>query len=229
MGDELREDRIELPIAAVGIVRGRHRNLGAGLGPSLYLDSVEEADRALHVRFDEVMDEAVGDVYVSFRLPWVFKTARPESSLADENATLTLSDLGRGRSMVFRHTVSICPGVDPLQYGELPVEITAAWTVPGKEPGTVERRELKRPLLLKDVMLPEQSIQTLKATAIIAFGNALQSLDLARFKNACDKVKTARDALALPTSNDTDGGDPELDSILKQLIAHPLMKDQTCP
>lgn len=195
----------------------------AGHGPSLYLDSVEEADRALHVRFDEVMDEAVSDAYVSFSLPWLFKPALPESSLAADQSFLTLSDLGRGRSMVFRHTVSMCPGVDLTQVGDLPIEIMTSWRVPGM----ADRHELKTTLHLKDVLLEKPTSQTLKASAIIAFGNALQSLDSARFHDACKKVAAAR-ANASMTSNDP-VGDPELDSILKQLVAHPLMKDQTCP
>ena len=90
-----------------------------------------------------------------------------------------------------------------------------------------DRHELKTTLHLKDVLLEKPTSQTLKASAIIAFGNALQSLDSARFHDACKKVAAAR-ANASMTSNDP-VGDPELDSILKQLVAHPLMKDQTCP
>ncbi|MEO5725643.1 MAG: VWA domain-containing protein [Byssovorax sp.] len=195
----------------------------AGHGPSLYLDSVEEADRALHVRFDEVMDEAVSDAYISFSLPWLFKPALPESSLAVDQAFLTLSDLGRGRSMVFRHTVSMCPGVDPTQLGDLPIEVLASWRVPGM----ADRQELKTTLHLNDVLLEKPTSQTLKASAIIAFGNALQSLDHARFQDACEKVTMARAHISMTPGDPA--ADPELDSILKQLNAHPLMKDQPCP
>ncbi len=69
----------------------------------------------------------------------------------------------------------------------------------------------------------------LKASAILAFTNALQSLDTSRFQDACIKVAAAR-AASMPTPNEpVDGGDPELDAILVQLNAHPLIKAANLP
>jgi Ca-activated chloride channel family protein len=224
-------DRIRLVGVGVGSP-GSYKNdllaaaTTAGHGASLYIGSKEEATRALHQRFDEVMDEAAGNVSISFHLPWIFRNVSAELPLpADLEAPLTLSDLGRGRSMVFRRPVIACAGVDPIANGELPIAVTASWT----EPGTDEARKLERLVPLKEALIAKPSNQMLKASAVLAFANALQSLDVARFQDACAKVNTARAAFEVPIAPDTEAGDPELDSIWHQLSGHPVMKGKSCP
>lgn len=198
----------------------------AGHGASLYVDSKEEARRALHERFDEVMDEAVGDVSISFHLPWIFRSVSAELPLPNDVAMpLTVSDLGRGRSMVFRRPVTACDGLDLAANGALPIEVTASWT----EPGTGEARSVALSIPVKEALIDKPSNQMLKASAILAFANALQSLNVARFQDACHKVDLARAAFAIPILPDTEPGDPELDSILKQLTSHPVIKGKPCP
>ena len=224
------EKEIRLVGVGVGSARGYKNDLlaaatTAGHGPSLYLDSEEEADRALHQRFDEVMDEAVRDVSISVQLPWIFKKLGAELPVpADTTTPLTRSDLGRGRSMVFRRPVTACGNVDITAYADLPIKVTTSWT----EPGIEGDRMMMTSTTLKEASLEKASKQIFKASAVLAFANALQSLDLHRFLYACNRVSDARAAFAAPTSTGTEAGDAELDSILAQLSAHPTMKGQTC-
>jgi hypothetical protein len=222
-------EEIELVGVGVGSAVGYHEELleaatRAGHGANLYLDSVEEADRALHQRFDEVMDEVASDVSVSFELPWLFKSIHPDASGAGESETsLTRSALGRGRSMVFRHTVSKCPGLPLKGMPDLSIVVTAQWTAPGAP----ERQSLTQKIRMTEALLDQPSPQILKASAILAYGNALLSLDTARFKDACAKVKKARAGVAM-LPGDPAAQDPELDSILDLLRRHPLVPKGPC-
>lgn len=223
------QEGIELVGVGVGSAGGYHEEMlsaatFAGHGANLYLDSADEAKNILHQRFDEVMDEAAGDVSLSFRLPWVFKQVTPDSSGAGlSEMTLTRSDLGRGASMVFRHTVSLCAKTPLATDLDLPIEVIVSWSVRGNP----ERQMMKQMIPLKEVIHEKPSRQVLKATALLAFGNALQSLDVARFQDACTKLAAARDGV--PTPNEPDAQDPELESILTQLDAHPVLADKKLP
>ncbi len=227
------EEHIQLVGVGVGSAAGYRNGLldaatTAGHGPSLYLDSVEEATPALRLRFDEVMDVAASDLHISFTLPWIFKPVTAETTNpADDGKELTVSDLARGRSMIFRRHISVCGSIDLAEAAELPIEVTATWKAgPGADSPLLSKSSST---LLKDARLASQSPQMLKASAILAFASALQSLDVTRLHAACKK---AQDALFLTPAapNDPVGLlDPEMDSILNQIKAHPLLGDANLP
>jgi hypothetical protein len=221
-------DHIQLVGVGVGAA-STYRNdvLGAataaGHGANLYLDSVNEAVPALHDRFDEVMDEAGRDVTVGIAAPSLLEMVDVDDSGAVAQSQLLTSDLGRGRSMVFRHFVKVCVGADSKALGTQTIDITTTWT----DPVSGEPRSRDDHPMIQDLRHANPSHQAQKVAAIVAFGGALKSLTPSRFKDACKKVADARTAL----SNDPAGAqsDPELDSILLQIKAHPLTDPATCP
>jgi Ca-activated chloride channel family protein len=195
---------------------------GAGHGANLYLDSPAEAEAQLHLRFDEVMDEALHDVSIGFQLPTIFEVVNPSAvgGVVGE-AELARSDLGSGRSMVFRHAVSLCPTADSMALVKTSMTVTVSWN----DPALPERQSKAFTFGLDMVGGQKPSYAFRKASAIIAFTNALQSLQASRFQAACDKVAEVHNAfLSHPA-------DPELDSIAAQISAHPVaVKNMvTCP
>jgi hypothetical protein len=218
------DQQIRLVGVGVGSAPSYHNELlaaatTAGHGANVYLDSVAEADIALHQRFDEIMDEAASAVTVSFRVPWMFTVVNPDASgaMITESALAT-SDLARGRSMVFRHIVTRCSTAPLPDLANVMMEVTANWSAPGM----VDRQAMTVPIQLAQALLDKPSYPILKTSAILAFGGALQSLQVSRFQDACAKAVDARAHLGSISE------DPELDSILKQLQAHPVMKGVPC-
>jgi hypothetical protein len=195
----------------------------AGHGANLYLDSSAEAEAQLHLRFDEVMDEALYDVSIGFQLPTLFTVVNPDlvGDLVGEGQ-LTASDLGSGRSMVFRHAVSIpCPQIDSLALSQTSMTVTVSWNDP-----TLPDRQSKPYTFGLDTLLGKKPTNAFrKASAVIAFTNALQSLQVSRFLTACGEVA------AVHAANLSAPADPELESIVAQINAHPVMveKNTTCP
>jgi Ca-activated chloride channel family protein len=219
--------RIQLVGVGVGLAPSYRPALldaatSAGHGPNLYLDSVAEAEAALHLRFDEVMDEALSDVSIGFQLPTAFQVVNPQiTSAGVGEGQLATSDLGRGRSMVFRHAVTICPSADSVALAQTSLTVTLSWN----DPASPERRSKPFSFLVGKVKGQKPSYPFLKTSAIIAFTNALQSLEVSRFQAACQKIADVHAAyLSHPA-------DPELDSIAAQINAHPLMVENklTCP
>jgi Ca-activated chloride channel homolog len=219
------DEKIQLVGVGVGSASSYHNDLlaaatRAGHGANLYLDSVEEAGRALHTRFDEVMDESAGALTIAFSLPYLFRAENPDAGpvMLGVNSLVT-SDLARGRSMVFRHIVTACAPVEASVLATLKMSVTATWT----PVGATESKSMPVDVDMSAAFKPEGSPRILKTSAIVAFGSALQSLQPARFLDACARVTRALASLA-----DGPNTDPELVSIRAQLQAHPSMKGMVC-
>ena len=224
-------NRIQLVGVGVGSAP-TYRNdvLGAataeGHGANLYLDSVKEAVPALHDRFDEVMDEAAGEVTIGVAVPSLMEMVNVDDSGAVvSEGQLLRSDLGRRRSMVFRHLVKMCSSPDPTTSVLLDqtLEITTSWN----DPGSGKRLSRVDKLTIGSAMPTAESYQMRKVTAILAFGSAIQSLTPSRFQVACVGLAHARTALS--SAGQGSPSDPELDSLKAQLEAHPLMGGNKCP
>ena len=220
--------RIQLVGVGVGLAPSYRPALldaatSAGHGPNLYLDSVAEAEAALHLRFGEIMDEALSDVSIGFQLPTIFHVVNPNVVVAAGvgEGQLATSDLGRGRSMVFRHAVSICPDADPVALAQTSMTVTLSWN----DPALPDRQSKPFSFTLEQVKGQKPSYPFLKTSAIIAFTNALQSLEVSRFEAACKKIAYVHAAFQ------SHPADPELDSIAAQINAHPVMVNnkKTCP
>ncbi len=219
---------IQLVGVGVGSAVGYRRELLdavtiAGHGANLYLDSVAEADVALHQRFDEVMDEAAGDLIVAFQLPAMFDVvnANDAGALLTEGDLVT-SDLGRGRSMVFRHAVTACSGLDTKGLDKIMISVTASW----KQRGKPDRQMTTATISVLEAMKDPGSYAVLKTSAVEAYASALASLQVTRFQDACTKLGLARARLQLEPNAATDH---DLDAILAQIKAHPVMAQKTCP
>ena len=218
-------NRIQLVGVGVGNAKSyRNEVLGAatdaGHGANIYLDSVKEAVPALHDRFDEIMDEAGGEVTIGVAVPSLLDMVEldPSGAIVTESHLLK-SDLGRGRSMVFRRFVRVCDP-DSVALLGLTLDITLAWN----DPVTGERKSRVDHIKVGDAVQANSaggSFPLLKTSAILAFGNALKSLDSARFKDACVKLAAARNAMS--STGPSAPVDPELDSILAQIQRHPVM------
>lgn len=198
----------------------------AGHGANLYLDSVKEAVPALHDHFDEVMDEAAGDVTIGIAVPSLLQIVEVDAAGAMiSESQLWTSDLGRRRSMVFRHLVTACASPDPAALLTQTIDITTSWT----DPAFPERQSRVDHITLDAAMPAKISYPVLKTSAILAFGGALSSLTPSRFKDACTKLTDARTALSEQSPGAA--ADPELDSILAQIQRHPVMTaaNAKCP
>jgi hypothetical protein len=221
-------DGIQLVGVGVGSAVGYRRELLdavtiAGHGANLYLDSVTEADVALHQRFDEIMDEAAGDLTVAFQLPAMFDVVNANDAGADLTpGDLVTSDLGRGRSMVFRHAVTACPGLDTMGLDKLMIDVTASWT----QRGMAGRQTTTATISVLDAMKDPSSYAVLKTSAVQAYASALASLQVTRFQDACTKLGLARARLQMQPNITMDH---DLDAILAQIKAHPVMANQSCP
>lgn len=221
--------RIQLVGVGVGLAPSYRPELldaatGAGHGPNLYLDSVAEAEAMLHRRFGEIMDEAFSDVSIGFQLPTMFKVVNPDNLGAGlGEGALGRSDLGRGRSMVFRHAVSLCPSIDLMMLDPTSMTVTVSWN-DWTDPAVPVRQSKPFTFLFKKVP-HTPSYPFLKTSVVIAFTNALQSLQVPRFEAACQKIADVH--AAFPTHP----ADPELDSIAAQINAHKIMvnNNKTCP
>jgi hypothetical protein len=123
--------------------------------------------------------------------------------------------------MVFRHAVSLCPNPDSAALAQTEMLVTLSW----RDPSVPELQSKPFKFSIGDLHAQKPSYPFLKTSAIIAFTNALQSLQLSRFEDACQQVGAVHSAfLSLPA-------DPELDSIAAQISAHPVMiaNMKSCP
>lgn len=228
--DHWTTQRIQLVGVGVGSATSYRQDLldaatTAGHGSNLYLDSVEEAEAVLHQRFGEIMDEAVGDLTVGFELPKIFEVVNAEAvSTAIGESQLATSDLGRGRSMVFRHAVAACPDTKSAQFDAIEMLVTLTWS----DPAFPERQSRKYHFNVQNVWHDDASYPFLKTSAVTAFANALQSLQVSRFKDTCAKIALAQAAIPQPQPN-SPVVDPELESIKAQILAHPVMKMNSAP
>jgi hypothetical protein len=99
--------------------------------------------------------------------------------------------------------------------------VTVSWNDP-----TLPDRQSKPYTFGLDTLLGKKPTNAFrKASAVIAFTNALQSLQVSRFLTACGEVA------AVHAANLSAPADPELESIVAQINAHPVMveKNTTCP
>jgi hypothetical protein len=145
-----------------------------GSGANVYLDSNEEADRILHLRFDELMDTVVSDVDVSITLPSFLQAESPPVAVplggGASDAGFVTSQLGPGRSLVFRQVVVACnTGIVAASTSE-DVTIKARWKSPGQTAYT-SAPDLKAPTAQ---LFAADQPQIAKASAIVAYADALR-------------------------------------------------------
>lgn len=178
-----------------------------GRGAYVYLDSVEEADRVLGQRFDEVMDVAARGVQVELTMPWYFQMHEFYGEEFSENPEeIEPQHLAPGDAMVFSQVLKACAA--DVIVGTDPVRVKATWT----EPLTYQARETVVEMTVQQ-LLSAGTPHLAKAKAIVAYAEALKVSDPTKLKAALD-LATGAD----PQSTDADLA--EIRSILEQ---HPMM------
>jgi Ca-activated chloride channel family protein len=161
----------------------------AGSGAYVYLDSVEEADKVLGGRFDEVMDIAARNVGIKVTLPSYFHIDQFYGETIDtQESRVPRQHLAPADSMILSQVVSTCLnclcGVDSIT-------VETKWTSPflhpaGNNPDVVQ----SVPFQISQIEETPPSYALLKAEAIVAYAKALQSQVGADF----DLAKLALDA-----------------------------------
>jgi hypothetical protein len=178
----------------------------AGRGASLFVGSVEEADKRFGPQFVRTLGAAVRDIDVQIDLP-------PGFTLVRESAADTLNDplqtgslrLAPNASLVLHRSLSNCTTIDPA--AKLLVRVGFI------DEATGESKEVKTAVKL-ETLLAEQPAALAKGSAVQAYASALQRwqvspADLAiALKDALDRLATALSLLP---------NDPELAEIAKVL------------
>jgi hypothetical protein len=148
----------------------------AGRGADVYIDSVDEADAMLRKRFDEVMNVAARDVHVTVTLPWHLSAeAAPSAGDAGGGGDggLAVTDLGSGRSLIFRQKLVACGPIPDIDQGT--IQVAVSYTSPR---GDLEHVDV--PATDMATLLAMDQAGLARADAILTFANALLTQDLTR-------------------------------------------------
>lgn len=184
-----------------------------GGGASLYVDDDEA--KTLGARLDGLLDIAARDVVVTLALPEYLKVVSSSVTVPGGSSDTGLpdSELGLGRTMIFRVVVESCVPVSDLPALE-DYTISASWIRPdGKGDGLV------LPINRSWLMSSDQA-QIRKASLFAAWGEAISNLRVAQ---AEDVAKQATTMLGDPTICPVDAAQqpacPEVQAIEKQVNA----------
>lgn len=182
----------------------------AGRGANLFIDSAAEADLMLHQRFDEVIDVAATDVLLTVTAPGQYELEEKSEGFVSSTDQLAFGDLGPGRSMVFRQMLHACnaAAVHPTDV----IKIGVRWNALD---GSVQNIDLA-PTVAE--LLAASPFEVQKASAIVAYAEALKSLNTSRLNAAYLLVKQA--------SFDSQGLDPDLPGIKATIEQNPLFTAQ---
>jgi hypothetical protein len=175
----------------------------AGRGPYLHLRSPEDAEQ-ISRRFDELLGVAIDHVRLTLTAPWYFEVERAylfASTTAGEAEPQYLGPSGR---IVFPFRLRACAegAIEPVDSitARLDYETPGAGAAP---PVTLVRT-------LGELELGG-SARLGKSFAVLAYAEALRSLDGPRLRAAFDRMRTENDALS----------DAQLGEILSLLPQHP--------
>jgi Ca-activated chloride channel family protein len=182
-----------------------------GSGANVYLDSIDEADKILRLRFDELMDTVVSDVDVTVALPAFLHAEAPPAvaPLPGSSATgFVTSQLGPGRALVFRQIVTACtPHVVSTSTAE-DLTIQVRWRSFGHTDYTLAPLLSTSTALLLNNADPRPIA---KASAIAAYADAIR-----------DPLRPARLHVALDFASDQQlGNDADIAEIATLIKADP--------
>lgn len=176
-----------------------------GRGAYVYIDSLAEANRIFHDRFDEVMEIAARAVQVQLTLPWYFQMQKFYGEGYSTNPIeIPPQHLAPGDAMIFNQVLKAC---DPaLVNGTDTIKVRAAW----QAPLTYESLSTEVTLTVDD-LLASPKAQLHKGKAIVAYAEALKTGQPADLAAAYDKIVAAN-----PGSTDK-----ELSEIASLIVLHP--------
>jgi Ca-activated chloride channel family protein len=180
-----------------------------GRGAYVYVDSEAEAQEVFSKRWSEVMDIAARGVSVSLSLPRYFELqSYYGEDVSHVPGEIEPQHLAPGDAMVFNMDFSVC---DPAQIkDEDIISVTVSWETP------IDRHQMSvtRKMSIAEVKA-NGTAQLVKSTAVVAYAEALRSLDHKRLEAALGTVKKAQEALG--------GNDEDLKEIEGLLALHPAL------
>ncbi len=169
----------------------------AGRGAYVYADSEAEAKHVFEDRFEEVMDVAARDVRLELDLPDHVAIRQFYGEGYSENpADIVPQHLAPGDSMVFSQVVAT--GCGPAGAGE--VTARATWV----DPATGAADGTEATSTWTDLAKAASAPQLQKARAIVAYAEALKSLDAARLHEAQKLIVEVNLELADPDLSEID-------------------------
>jgi Ca-activated chloride channel family protein len=178
----------------------------AGRGASLFVGSVEEADKRFGPQFVRTLGAAVRDIDVQIDLPPGFALVRDSAADKLNDPLLTGSlRLAPNASLVLHRSLSNCTTLDPA--AKLLVRVGFI------DEATGESREVKTAVKL-ETLLAEQPAALAKGSALQAYASALQRWQVSP-ADLATALTTALDRLAAALS--LLPNDPELAEIAKVL------------
>lgn len=180
-----------------------------GRGAYVYVDSEAEAEEVFSKRWSEVMDIAARDVSVTLTLPSYFELQAyygEESSI--KPASTEPQHLAPGDAMVFNMDLSVC---NPAWIkDEDMIKVAVTWETP------IERTPRALTLEMSIAELKANgNAQLVKSSAVVAYAEALKSLNKKRLELALEAVKKAQEALG--------GTDEDLMEIEALITLHPTL------
>lgn len=185
----------------------------AGGGASVYLDSVEEADRMLLDRFDQLMDVWASDVQVVLALPSHLRLKGvPATSPSDSPTGLSRAPLPLGRTMIFRQVLESCADVSGLVPTD--IGVTVRWMRRDATQFTdVEAGGSLSLLGLGGAEFP----QITKASILLEYAEALANVRTAQIQAIHDRIVDLQANLQAPLAEDPDLD--EIRALTKKFIA----------
>lgn len=204
-------------LVGVGVGEGLNDTLmnvvtDAGNGAYVYLDSLDEADRMLGARFDEVMGVAARHVQVKLTLPWYFKMLEFHGEeFSSEPAKVKPQDLAPGDAMVFHQTLRSCEASRITDADVIAVE--AQW----KDPLTFAPATAQVSLTI-GALLAGADAELRRGRAIVAYAEALKAAG--RATSPTDRGRILDAAVAVVDGADPGRTDPELVEIRELLLRY---------
>ena len=184
-----------------------------GGGASLFVDDDEA--KTLGARLDGLLDIAAHDVVVKLGLPEYLRVVSSFVTVPGGSSDTGLpdSELGLGRTMIFRVVVESCVPVSQLPMLES-YTISASWFTPdGKGAGEV------LPINRSSLMTTDQA-QIRKASLFAAWGEAISNLRVAQAEDVAEQAtKMLGDSTICPLDAANQPVCPEVQAIEKQVNA----------
>jgi Ca-activated chloride channel homolog len=178
-----------------------------GRGAYVYIDSEAEAQKMFTGRFTEVMDIAARSVEVKLQIPdYLHLQTYYGESVGTEAERPDPQHLAPGDAMVFNMTLNAC-NAQAFNQGDM-VAVDVAW----QRPVDGVSMSIKKTLVFGDIMGPDLA-PMLKGSAVIAYAEALKSLDKKRIEEAALTVGEALKST----------GDADLEEIQGLLALHPAL------
>lgn len=209
------DQQIFLVAAATGSTYGKFQRFLAkasrvGRGPYVYLGTKGAVEEMFGARFNEIVGYSFDDLEVSLTLPGHARLLEDGPSVPTVTTTPIAQYIGPGASQLFLFRLQTC--ATPPSTDVVSVEVT--YTDADGEPGSVTQDfSFPDPNTVQDHPVYD------KTAAIVAYVDALHSMDAKRIQYALDAVTLAEQ------SNTSSSDLADLGAIGELLAQHPALSD----